>query len=353
MKKKQVLTGAFVLIALATLWLWGRSHFHFDFSVFRDQIARARWSMIALGLTCIYVGYLLRSIRWALLLRHSKKMPLFSLLGTQVIGFTAIALIGRIADPVRAYLVSKKTGLSLSSQVAVYIVERLFDGGSFALIVSAALWISSDAHADTSIGFLKRYLTLIITLCGALFLVLIRFYGEQIARAAEGALTRLSPKFAHAVAHKIRAFHSGLDILRSFGDFFWVAITSLAMWGLITLAYLFTMHAFTASPELAGITFPKAVGLMAAGGAASTLQLPILGWFTQIAALEASLIKFFHVATEPATACAVVLLFVTFLGVVPIGLLWARSERVSLRTVAAASEHDVEALEQEDEAAEQ
>ncbi len=352
MKTKQLILGALLLVALAALWLWGRSRFHFDFFLFRAQLAGANWWMIALGLSCIYAGYLFRSLRWALLLRHSKKMHPLSLLGTQVIGFTAIALIGRVADPVRAFLVAKKTGLSLSSQVAAYIVERLFDAGSFALIVSAALWISSDAPADTSSGFLKRYLTLIVTLCGALFLVFVRFYGEQIARAAEHALSAISPKFAHAVAHKIRAFHAGLDILRGFGDFVWVAGTSLFMWGLITLAYLFTMHAFTASPELAGITFPKAVGLMAAGGAASTLQLPILGWFTQIAALEASLIKFFHVATEPATACAVVLLFVTFLGVVPIGLVWARFERVSLRKVTAESEHDVEVLEKQEEAAE-
>ena len=44
-------------------------------------------------------------------MRHKKKVPFFSLLGTQVIGFTAVALIGRVADPVRPYLVAKKTGL--------------------------------------------------------------------------------------------------------------------------------------------------------------------------------------------------------------------------------------------------
>lgn len=352
MKKKQLILGAVVLLALIALLLWGRNRIHFDFAVFRSQLEKANWWMIALGLACIYTGYIFRSIRWAFLVRHSKKLSLLSLLGTQVIGFTAIALIGRVADPVRAYLVSKKTGLSLSSQVAVYIVERLFDGGSFALIVSAALWISSDAQTNSSTSFLKRYLTLILTFCGAMFLVMVRFYGEKIAAAAERLLSGFSPKFAHAVAHKIRAFHAGLDIMRSFADFFWVASTSLVMWGLITLAYLFTMRAFTASPELAGITFPKAVGLMAAGGAASTLQLPILGWFTQIAALEGSLIKFFHVAAEPATACAVVLLFVTFLGIVPIGLIWARMQNVNLREVTEESEHDVEVLEDEEKAAE-
>lgn len=59
-----------------------------------------------------------------------------------MIGFTAVALIGRVADPVRPYLVAKKTGLPLANQIAVYIVERIFDMGTIALVFSVAmLWI--------------------------------------------------------------------------------------------------------------------------------------------------------------------------------------------------------------------
>ena len=59
-----------------------------------------------------------------------------------MIGFTAVALIGRVADPVRPYLVAKKTGLPLSNQIAVYIVERLFDAGSMALIFSSVILLA-------------------------------------------------------------------------------------------------------------------------------------------------------------------------------------------------------------------
>ena len=51
-------------------------------------------------------------------------------------------LIGRVADPVRPYLVAKKTGEPVSTQIAVYIVERLLDAGSMALIFSIAMiWV--------------------------------------------------------------------------------------------------------------------------------------------------------------------------------------------------------------------
>src|SRR5581483_6178811 len=108
-----------VLVAVAALIWFGRGRIHFNWAVFVNQLRQAEWSRIALALASIYLGYVFRAARWALLIRHLKKVPLFSLLGTQVIGFTAVALIGRVADPVRPYLVAKKTGLPLSTQFAV------------------------------------------------------------------------------------------------------------------------------------------------------------------------------------------------------------------------------------------
>ena len=144
MKKNHWILGSVVLAVLAVLVIWARHRIHFDFGAFRSQLALADWPKILLGVACIYIGYVFRSVRWAFLLRHNKKVGPFTLLGTQVIGFTAIALIGRVADPVRSFLVAKKTGLPLGSQIAVYIVERLMDAGSMALIFSfAMIWVPS------------------------------------------------------------------------------------------------------------------------------------------------------------------------------------------------------------------
>jgi uncharacterized membrane protein YbhN (UPF0104 family) len=151
LKKNQLILGVVVLAALVALVVWGSNRIHFDFGVFRAQLAMASWAKIGIAVGFIYIGYLFRSVRWAFLLRHEKKVPPFSLLSTQVIGFAAVALIGRVADPVRPYLVAKKTGLPLSNQLAVYIVERLFDFGAMALIISSALlWIPYPQTAATT-----------------------------------------------------------------------------------------------------------------------------------------------------------------------------------------------------------
>lgn len=362
MKKKQWILGLAVLLALLVLFLWARHRFHFNFSEFRSQLALADWRRIAVGLACIYSAYVFRAARWAALMRHNRKVPAFTLVGTQVIGFTAVALIGRVADLVRPYLVARKTDTELSSQLAVYVVERLSDMGSIALIFSLAVlqlpqaqvvaainhshWAFLNAHhAQGAAAFLFRYGGLILTLLGALFVAGIRVGGEAIANSFETIFGVVSRNLAHAAGHKIRAFRTGLDTIRSFADFSVLVVLSLSMWALITGAYFETMKAFTASPQLAATTPSKAVFLMVASGAASVFQLPVLGWFSQIGVVAAAIVGFFGAAPEASTACAATILLVTFLAVVPVGLVWAQLDHINLRRVTVESEHAGEELE--------
>jgi hypothetical protein len=71
--------------------------------------------------------------------------------------------------------------------------------------------------------------------------------------------------------------------------------------------------------------------LLASGLGGSLLQLPVLGWFTQIAVLAAALHGFFAVPIETATACGAVILLVTNLCIVPAGLLAAHLQGIGLR----------------------
>jgi len=356
LSKKQWIGGLVVLAALIALGFWAWHRNHFNFAEFRSQIALADWRRIALGLGCIYAGYVIRSARWALLVRHTKKVPPLSLVGTQVMGFTAVALIGRVADLVRPYLVARKTKLELSSQIAVYIVERLSDMGAIALVFSVAILAIPQSAILAAMGhykslvwlshhfpiwvpvYLFRYGGLVLTLLGTAFLVLVRLNGEAIATGAERGFGRVSHKVGQAAGHKVRTFHQGLDTIRSFSDFAGLLALSLGMWVLIAAAYFVTMRAFVASPQLAALSASNAVLLMVVSGGASVVQLPVVGWFSQIGIVAAAITGFFHAAPEASTACAAMLLAVTFLGIVPVGLIWAKFENVSLRAVTQQSE---------------
>jgi hypothetical protein len=334
-----------VLVALVALGVYAQHKHPFHWHTFAEQFKLADWRRIGIAAGCIYLGYVLRALRWALLLKPNKKVAPLSLLGTQVIGFTAVALIGRIADLVRPYLVARKTGLPVSTQIAVYIVERLFDAGSMGLFFSSAILLAPAGTLPHPELFRKfGYWGLAGTVAGALFLVAVRLAGEVVASFFEGAFGMVSKRLGHAVGGKIRGFRAGLNTLRTPADFAVTLALSLAMWGLITLAYVECTQAFVSGSQRASVTLAKCMVLMVGGGVASVVQLPVLGWFTQIAALEEILRNFFALSPESSTACAATLLLITFLGIVPVGLIWARFEHVSLRKVAAESERASEEL---------
>jgi uncharacterized membrane protein YbhN (UPF0104 family) len=350
LKKNQLILGLVVLAVFVAVGIYAQHRYQFDWHEFRVQLAMVDWWRVAIGLACIYLAYVFRSLRWTYLLRHNKKLHPLSLLGTQVIGFTAVALIGRVADPVRPYLVSKKTGLPLANQIAVYIVERLFDAGTMALIFSSAILFATWFGAPGTMPhpeLVKKagYGGMAGTVAGALFLVAVRFAGNAVAVFFEKTLGVLSKKIGQAVGHKVREFRAGLDTMRSFGDFAVAAGLSIAMWLLIAASYLETTRAFVASPPLATMIPANCVLLMVVSGLSSIVQLPVLGLFTQIGFVATAISQFFGVAPEASTACAAMLLLVTFLGIIPVGLIWAQIEHVSLRKVTVESEHVKEELE--------
>jgi glycosyltransferase 2 family protein len=345
LKKKTWILYLLVTLALVALLLYARHKIHFNWTVFVQQLKLADWSMIGIAALLILLGYVVRAVRWVLFLKPVQKIsfpsrPWFDVLGAQVIGFTGVALLGRAADLVRPYLVGRRLKLPLSSQVAVYVVERMFDLGAMALIFSTALFLAAD-RATLPHPELLRHIALVGLIGTAALAILataIRLSGKTIAAWSEKALSKLSESLAASVATKILAFREGLEMLGSLRDTAYALLLSLFMWGLITVAYLETIRAFVDSPQLHSITIARCLVLMAAGMASSIVQLPVIGWFTQIAVLAAAMQQLFGAAWEPALGCAAVLLIVTFLCILPVGLIWARLEHVSLRKISEESE---------------
>ncbi len=331
------LVGAILLGALG--WVV-HTRVHFQWGVFRDQVQHVDWKRIVLGVAMVVFCYFLRAARWAVLIKPQKKVSSASLLGSQVIGFTAVALFGRLADLVRPYLVAKRTGLALSSQIAVYTVERMFDLGAMAMIFSAALLLAPDRATLPHHEALQRAALggLVVTVVLAIFALAVRASGRAVAAMAEKSLGSISASLGHSVATKIHAFRDGLDSIATLSDFARSLALSLVMWGLITAAYLETCRAFVLSPELSAMTLARCMVLMAASMVGSVIQLPVLGWFTQIGVTTGVMQNVFNVQFEPALACGTMLLLVTFMCVIPVGLVWARVEHVSLKKVSEQSE---------------
>lgn len=325
-----------VLAALLVVVAFALRRVHFEWGIFLTQLRHANVLYLLLGVVCIYIGYLCRAVRWSIFLRPQKPFPVTKLVGTQVIGFTAVALFGRLADPVRPLLVSRRVGVTVSSQLAVYAMDRMFDALAMALIFSSALALAPDARTLPHHELFQHagYAGLAIAIAGGLFAVLIRVRGVQIAAVAARVFGRISAGAGEAVREKILAFRDGMRVLRSFGDFVQALAVSLLMWALILVAYFFTVHAFA---ELRFFNLSRIMLLSAASLGGSALQLPVVGWFTQIGIVSAAM-KGLGAPLEPAIGAAAMLLVVTFLSVIPAGLVFAKAEGVNLREVTRQSE---------------
>jgi uncharacterized membrane protein YbhN (UPF0104 family) len=338
MTKRSGVLWAVVLIALAALVFLFRNKVQFDWAMFWQQLRYVSVGHILAGIALIYTTYWLRAVRWAVFVSPTKKVSAVSLLGSQFIGFTAVALFGRLADLTRPYLVARRVGLSLTSQVAVYTIERMFDLGAAAVIFSCALAFSPKGSAHHEVFVRAGVLSMGATLAIAVFAGVVRVAGGAVAAFARGTVGRLSKPAGESIATKIVGFRDGLNALSSARDFAVVVILSLAMWGLIGFAYLETAHAFVNTPELADLTFSRTMLLMAVSIGGSLLQLPIIGWFTQIAFTATAMHTLYGAPIEAATACGAMLLVVTFLCIIPTGLIYSRVEHVSLKNVAKESE---------------
>ncbi len=336
-KRSGVLWAVGVVALVAVVFLF-RDKVHFDWAMFWQQLRFVSVGHIAAGIVLIYVTYWLRAVRWAVFLSPTKKVSAASLLGSQFIGFTAVALFGRLADLTRPYLVARRVGLPLSSQVAVYTIERMFDLGAAAVIFSTALAFTPKGLPHHEVFVRAGEVSIALTLAIAFFAATVRMAGGAVAGFARHTVGLLSKSAGESIATKIVGFRDGLNTLSSARDFGVVTLLSLAMWGMIGSAYLQTAHAFVQTPELAGVTFSRAMLLMAASIGGSLLQLPIIGWFTQIAITATAMHTFYGAPIEAATACGAILLVVTFLCIIPTGLIYARVEHVSLKKVASESE---------------
>jgi hypothetical protein len=338
MTKRNAVVWAVGAVALVVLvWLF-RTRVQFDWANFWQQLRYVSMGHIVAGIVLIYVTYCLRAVRWSVFLSPTKKVSPASLLGSQFIGFTAVALFGRLADLTRPFLVARRTGLPLSSQVAVYTIERMFDLGAAALIFSGALAFTPKGLPHHEVFVKAGVLSMGATLAIAIFAGVVRVAGGAVASFARGTVGLVSKAAGESIATKIIGFRDGLNALSSARDFGVVTLLSLTMWMMIGFAYLETAHAFVHTPELAGVTFSRTMLLMAASIGGSLLQLPIIGWFTQIAITAAAMHTFFGAPLEAATACGALLLMVTFLCIIPAGLIYSRIEHVSLKKVAQESE---------------
>src|SRR5207302_10829932 len=116
----------------------------FDWTTFWSETHQVNPRHIVHAIALIYVGYLIRAIRWKIFLRPVRpQVTVMQLIPPTLVGFTGIALLGRPGEFIRPYLIARKHNLPISSQIAAWAVERIFDIGAFATMMALAIFLPS------------------------------------------------------------------------------------------------------------------------------------------------------------------------------------------------------------------
>jgi uncharacterized protein (TIRG00374 family) len=291
---------------------------------------------IVYGIILIYLAYFLRAVRWKIFLRPVRKeSSIIGLVPPTLIGFTGLALLGRPGELIRPYLIARQENLSFASQLAVWAVERIFDIGGFTVLLVAAIFLPTKLRTFADASPIYRHpihltgyvlVALVIGLfCGAM---LIAYKGGSIADWVESRFSHLSANLGHRIAQRIREFVTGLNTIHGPLEFAQLAAVSILMWGLIALTYREVTHAYGAPMQMMSIT--KVLLLMGSSMIGSMVQLPGVGGGSQLATI-AALDHVFDIPRELAVSCGIMLWLVSFVAVVPVGLLLAHQERLSLR----------------------
>jgi glycosyltransferase 2 family protein len=336
MDRKRILISVAVFLVLVVLvYLQVREWQAFDWSKFGSLNRQIKWMHVVHAVIWIYIGYVLRAVRWKIfLLPVRPKASYAGLVSPTLIGFSGLAILGRPGELIRPYLISRRENLPFSSQLGVWAIERIFDIGAFTLLMVAAIFFLPNAmqsipHPEYYHDFrIAGFMLVGIVVLLACAVAGVGQRGEQIAGWVEKRLAHLAGNLGHRIAERIREFGAGLRFVHGPLSLSLSILVSLGMWFVIAIAYQEVTHAYgTAALD---IPRPQVLLLMGASIFGSMLQLPGIGGGSQVATM-AALTKVFDAPAEMAASCAILLWLVCFMAVIPLGLALAHHERLSLR----------------------
>ena len=295
----------------------------------------------------IYGCYAVRSLRWEVFQKNLGHAKFWEIYPSTLAGFAAVFLLGRAGEPIRPLLLAKRAKHPVADIFGIWVLERLFDIASMAVIAAIALLVFNGAQhsGDAAVTIAKTARTagsvLAAGVGGAIaFLIYLRVHGTVLLEARlQGWLA--SAGWRSKVAKIILGFITGIQTVKSAGDLVLAVLYSAIHWGMVLVVYYLVAQSF--GGRLAQLSLGDNMLVLAFTLVGSAVQLPTVGGGSQAMAIFAYW-KVFGVEKEAATAVAVLLWLVTFAGCGIAGIPLLIREGVSLGKLRELAEHEKEEL---------
>jgi len=304
-----------------------------DFGEMIREIRTARPLPVLLGVLLATASFVLRAVRWKLLLRADTgtDVPFWPRWHAVAMGFMANNVLPlRAGELVRAYAISTLGHVRFTGAITSLVVERVFDALTLVLLLAVGLLLS-NLPASTMIAGIP--LARIATFAGAGAMVAVVIGAVLIARPQlmEQILRSMLPE-GKALARLVSIGHGitdGLVGLRSPARLAGVIFWSLAIWLVGAASFFVMFSAFDIRVSFGGAVLLQSA--MAFGIAVPSTP----GFFGPFEAALVAVLSLFGVSDTTAFSYAVTYHLTTLIPVTLLGLVSLAVSPIAFRDIRA------------------
>ena len=321
----------------------------FDWNRLWLTLVHARREYLLGGMAASLFSYLVRAYRWRFFMYPIKKASLWSLFAAQVLGFAAIYLVGRPGEFVRPAYIARKEGVPISSMLAIWVLERVYDTVFMVLLFALALRYAplrlTGPHAPAILNALHRasHWMMLVMALAVVILVFIRLRAESLVRLFANRLGFLPRRVRGGLKNGFYSFAKGLDVIRNWRDLLASLVSSAVLWIVNIGMVWFVLHSLGGS--FATLTFMSSGLVLFCAALGLFVQLPGVGGGYQVGAIVA-LRRIFMLHHEGATGAAILMWMVTLIPCLVLGLLILLYEGLTFKKLGAIAKEEREAMEE-------
>lgn len=310
--------AALLLFTALILWWFGRS---LDWAEVQRSMRGANIPLLGISAALMCLTYLLRAYRWRALLSPVTETNVRELFLATNVGFSAVFLLGRAGEVVRPAVLSlRDRRVPPAASFITIMVERIFDMTAVILLFALnLLWLRVPGVSAQAMSRVRwsGVLVLLLALLGIALLVRLKRGSETFIGWLDEKLAgrRFVPERVRlALTGTLKQLASALCVLSDGREFLRVALWTLCQWGVIVLATLIILRAFSLPLGLSETIFLFGWGMV---GSLAPTPGGAVGAFH--AATVAGLV-FLGVARDEAAAATIVLHLFGFLPALVFGL---------------------------------
>ncbi|HET9217725.1 MAG TPA: lysylphosphatidylglycerol synthase transmembrane domain-containing protein [Terriglobia bacterium] len=311
----------FILLVAGVILLYQNFLLDFDWALFVSSLSTFHPGWLAASVAFSLMTYLLRAVRWRVLLAPVKRVPTGPLFWATIVGFAAIYILGRAAEFARPVWLTRTQQVPFTTSMATIIVERFLDALMLIAVFALALMtVELPGDAAVVLSSLKNAGWLVAGIAAASMALLFVLRSHVAWIAGYIRHTRFP-----AVAALVEDFARGLSFVGSTRILATVILHSAALWMVIALQSWFMFFAMRLDFSLAAVTL-----VMVAVAIGSLAQLPGIGGGFQVAWIFCTT-TLLMLPAEQAAATALFAFVLSYAPTIIVAALYLLAQGISVR----------------------